>query len=286
MMVTSISPNDLWSEYKRMRPKNFYNLRLGKPFAPSTGSITKTLIFDRCINDTHVKEFTGSGYFLGADQGNDIHAVVGKVVNGVLRIVHLEVIPFDQGFNRLHELMEAYKIKKAVIDALPNRHSANDFSKSYRGRKVVVAFYSQIDNTYREDPSDNKVDINRSISFDYLFEKIRDGGIWLYGSKTNLSSELRLAVSHLSSMRRDEVSSETRLGGQKIDIAWINTGPDHFAHAINYLNIAADLGGYDRGFKARPVMSSQEEQRLPPLRAAEVNNSRMPLGKALRGIAR
>lgn len=283
LMVTSISPNALWDDFKRMRTKNFFNLRLGEPYEPASGAITKALIYDKCFNDTHSKQTSGSGYFLGADQGNDIHVAIGKVDGETLKIVYMEVIPFEQGFDKLKQLMDRFQIKKAVVDALPNRHSSNSFVKSYKGRRAVVAFYTQADTTYKENPNELEVSINRSVSFDYLFEKIQSGHVQIYGSRSNLSSELRTAVSHLTNMRRGEVVSSTKMGGEKTEVSWMNVGADHFAHAINYLNIAADLGGYDRGFRVVDLDSNEKKEET--IRQSVIP-SHFALGRALAGATR
>src|SRR5690606_11744449 len=136
---------------------------------------------------THEKESSGDGYFLGADQGNVIHAVVGKLEGQVIKIVHMEVIPLEEGFDGLHRLMEAYKIRRAVIDASPNRHSALEFVKRYPTGRAFYAFYPTIVETYKMHSSEPQVNINRGASFDGLLEKIKNGRIWLNGSRKNIT---------------------------------------------------------------------------------------------------
>jgi len=282
MMVTSIPPSSLWEDSKTMRTKNFYNLRLGKPYTQSTGSITRQLIYDKCIRNTHGKEYAGSGYFMGADQGNDIHVVIGKAVGDTIEIVYMDVIPLERGFDELYVLMDRFGIQQAVIDGLPNRHSANSFASFYRGGRALMAFYTQTPDVYKENALGFRVEINRSIAFDYLYEKINAGEIALYGDKTNLTNELRLAVSHLASMRRDEVLTNTKMGGEKTEVAWVHSGPDHFAHAINYLNVAVDLATSSSGFRitrlGEPKQSDSDDEEVV---TEQFNNNPYVLRRAL-----
>ena len=241
MMVPYVSPSKLWTSYTTMSARNFYNLRLGEPYTSTTGSISKSAVINNCFASKHPRALSGQGYFLGADQGNEIHVAVGRYEDDKLKIVHLEVIPFEAGFERLEQLIELFGVRTAVIDALPNRHSAFRVAQKYSGR-VWLAFYSDPGAVYKMYPKDSKVNISKTDSYDKLQEDISEGHLQFYGKPEMMDSEVRAAVNHLSNMRRDEMSRKSRLGGERLVSIWRNAGPDHYADAINYLNIAADIG--------------------------------------------
>lgn len=252
MMVTSIPPQSLWDDSLKMRPKNFHNLRLGKAYTPTTSGFSKEMIIERCLNNTHNKENNGSGYFLGADQGNIIHVVVGKLHEGVVRIVWAEEIPLERGFARLEELIDRYKIRKGVIDALPNRHSAQSLISKY-GHKISMSFYTQGSVTYTENQMDNIVHINRSDAFDSLQESINAGRYQFYGTRDSVYPEIRTMINHIAALRRDETMKTTVIGGETAQVNWINTGPDHYAHALSYMNIAIDMSTSKGGLRVQEV---------------------------------
>lgn len=259
LMVTSIPLSRLVSDFKTMRTKNFYNLRLGKPYTPAIGGMSRDAIIQNCFVSEHTKENTGGGYFIGADQGNDIHVVVAKVEEDKVKIVHMEVIPLEEGFDRLQTLAYRYGVRKMVLDGLPNRHSALSLAKSFKSNQVRVAFYSPSDRVYKESPSEPQVNINRTMAFDVMQDAINTGRLQFYGTRTSLDTITRLAMSHISNMRRDEVISHTAIGGEKVEIAWVNTGADHFAHAISYLLVAVDSSSQPTGFRVATVGDEMTE---------------------------
>lgn len=255
LMVTSISPDKLYKDYKRMTLKNFYNLRLGLPYTSSSGGFTRTELYDNCIQNTHKHETSGSGYFMGADQGNEIHVLIGKPTARGIEIVHAEVIPIDDGFNRLEELMQLYGIRYAVIDGLPNRHSSANFAKKFGANRVACAFYNQSAEVYKADQRNLSVLINRNMMFDNLYEKIGNRQVLMYGTRNAVTDIARKFVGHLSSIKRDEITTETKLGGQKTEVSWVNTGQDHFAHTLLYLAVAIDVKTSANGFRITEVSS-------------------------------
>lgn len=188
----------------------------------------------------HPKVSTGSACFIGADQGNDIHVVVGRKNGATYQIIHLEVIPLEEGFAKLEELFYRYNARKMIIDGLPNRHSALSLVSKLPGNRARVAFYTREDKYFQELKGAPQVNINRSMSFDVLQEKILEGNIQFYGKKSSADKMVRLAMSHLTNMKRQEVTRKLQIGGESIEMAWTNTGADHFAHALNYFLVAAE----------------------------------------------
>jgi len=242
MMTTYIPPEKLLVQSKIMTRKNFYNLRLGKPFTSSVGNISRAVVYDNCFQSKHPHEGSGFGYYLGCDQGNVLHVAIGKLEEGVMKIVHLEEIGFDDGFGRLGELMRKYRIRRGVIDALPNKHSAMSLIKNHKG-KLYAATFVDGGEIYKMKENEQRVLIHKPDGYDNLQEMISSGMIQFYGSRSIVDDTTREAVLHLGNMRRDEVERKSSFGGAVTRIAWVNTGPDHFADAILYLTIAADSRG-------------------------------------------
>lgn len=245
LMVPYISPNKLWIEYKTMGPKNFYNFRLGLPYTPSSGAITKDLLSNNCLAKQYERELVATSksakYVIGADQGNVITYAVGKIdeETNTVDVVSLGEIPFDNGFEELRKIMQRFGIRRGVIDALPNHHDSMKVAEAYGGR-VSVAYFSAIKDIYRLQDS-VKLHINKTDGYDSLLSAIVEGRIQFYNNGERIEDWVDRAMSHLSNMRRDVVQVVNRATGKTTTHQWKNTGPDHFADAILYMNFAAEL---------------------------------------------
>jgi hypothetical protein len=251
MMTPFISPDRLKAQFDAMTPKNFANLRLGLPYAPSVGGFSKVEVMDKCFSSGHGETIiNGATYYLGADQGNELHVAIGMVVGDVMKIVHLEKVSFADGFERIASLMNRYRVAKAVVDALPNRHSAYQLANRFPGR-MRLATFSEIDSLYREEDT-NRVIINKPDSYDRLRDMVANGRLQFYGGRSSMTEAVSDALDHLSNMRRDEVTRTSKSGGDYQKIVWVNTGPDHYADAIDYLSIACDRAG-NSSLSAREV---------------------------------
>lgn len=292
LMSTYTSPASLWNQKATMKAKNFTNLRLGVPYSPTTGNISRRNIIENCFESGHSEELSGTGMLMGVDQGNELHVAVGRMVGENLEIVHLEIVPFDIGFDRVGKLMEAYGVRMCVMDGLPNRHSATQVMNNFRAGRIELAYYSPIGQIAREERTRDKVLVDKTDSFDALADRINEGKLQFYGSRSAKDDMTGKAVSHLSNMRRDEMEQKTKLGGIRIQSVWTNTGPDHFADTINYLNIAAELRGGSGvriqrlGERNRQVDDSEKDELT--LAAEEILDGNNPYARrmGLRAIKR
>ena len=240
MMCPWISPKKLWDEFTTKSKKNFYNLRLGKPYTPSNASISKEIIDQRCFESRHKKEFykeQGATYVLGCDQGNVLHVSIGKIVNNNVQIVYLTTISFEDGFIELFKLMNRFGIRKGILDALPNHHDAQKISNDLRGNQLLVAYFSSVQKMYEQ--KENKVYINKTDAYDYVLQNIIDGKLQFPVSDNML--DVDMAVSHMCNMRRDIEIQHSKHGGISNFHVWKSVGPDHYADAILYMLMAADM---------------------------------------------
>lgn len=249
LMVPYLTPNKLWVESKTMTPKNFYNFRLGLPYTPTSGSITKDLLVNHTLASKHERELISTTpsqkYVIGADQGNTITFSVGRVdENGVVHIVLLGEIPFDNGFDELKKIMQRFGIRRGVVDALPNHHSATKLAEAYGGR-VLVAYFSAINEIYRTQDQ-TKLHINKTDAYDSLLTALVGDKIQFYQDGDRIDEWVNKAMTHLSNMRRDVVQLMNRSTGKTTTHQWKNTGPDHFADAILYMYLAAELSTKDQ----------------------------------------
>ena len=242
LMTPYMTPDRLWMEYNKVSRKTFYNYRLGKAYTPKNAAIDKEIIEANCFTSRHNKENfkqdKEATYILGCDQGNTLHVAIGKLHNNTIKIVNLLTVPFELGFDEISSLMRRYGIKKAVIDALPNHHDAHNLSMSWKG-KAQIAYFTQTEGLYQGD--ELKVNINKTDAYDRVLQIINDSTLQFYVNGGEMTEETNTAIAHLCNMRRDLETRFSRFGGIAGFHIWKSTGPDHYADAILYMMIAADM---------------------------------------------
>lgn len=270
--------------YRHFRDPNqsvaeFHRKRLGRPYTFAGGSLEREDFLVNCFQEPYQPEIAHDGkstYFMGVDQGNQLQVVVAKLEPGKRnpKIVHIEIVPFDQGFGRIGKLMNIYKVKRAVIDGDPNTHPVASLQKDFPGR-VLMAFYIEgmrdrfvIKRNDKRVPT--TVNIERTMGFDDMVEQIKDGWLSLPGEASSILPSVETYMDQLISIKRDIEKRRTAAG--EVDVAvWRKLRADHFAHATLYMKVAIDI---DKGKNFRTAVitpgitneaqESQEEKAYSP----------------------
>ena len=225
----------------------FYRKRLGKPFTFGGGSVSREDFLINCFDEPYDIEDEPDGesmYYMGVDQGNQLQVAVGKIEKKSTRpkVVHAEIVPFDEGFERIGKLMRLFKIKVAVVDADPNRHEVKKLVKAFPGR-VLMADYNEQSELFTLKKEDEKlkyntnVTISRTENFDTLVNSITSGEWQLPGTPPRLHSSIELLIDQVTAIRRD-VEVRKTLSGERQVAVWKKVRADHFAHSMGYLQIA------------------------------------------------
>ena len=192
MLPRTHPPAVLWEHYKKMPLKHFHNLRLGRPFRPPGGSITRELFLQRALpSETNQRDVfdlehapeKSSQYYLSFDQGNDLYVMVGRYKDGAMNIVRAAVYPFEMrgGWERIQELINLFRPRMIVGDAIPNRHSARDLIDSISGNKALLAFYSETATQWNINKKERAIHINRTEMLDRARDTVIAGGVQLAG---------------------------------------------------------------------------------------------------------
>lgn len=251
---------ELYNIYRdpQTRLVEFYRKRLGKPYEIGGGSLERDDILASCFDELYDFEpgYDGqSTYYLGADQGNEIQVLVAKLLpnSQQFKIVHIEIVPISKGFDRISQLIKLYHVRKAVIDANPNRHEAIRQVRRFPG-KVLIADYIEQKEIYtpkrglKEFPKIlTTVTINRTGGFDALMDTIKRGQWQLPGTPPDLHPDTELLIDHVTALKRDIQTRRTQSGEVEAAV-WVKLRAEHLAHAWLYLKTAADI---DRSRGAR-----------------------------------
>lgn len=257
---------DLYTSFRDPRTTlmEFHRKRLGKPYEVEGGSLERSDFLAYCFDEPYEPEFIHdnySSYYMGVDQGNELQVIIAKVEKGstLSKIVHVEIVPFSDGFEKIGKLMKIFKIRKAVIDADPNRHAARNVQDDFPG-KIILADYADQKVRFTTKKLGGKkfvtnTVIDRTAGFDHLFESIKEGAFALPGDPSNLESDIELLIDHVTALKRDVETRRTASGEKQVGV-WRNARPDHLAHAALYLKTAIEI---DKGKGFRVVIIGKKE---------------------------
>lgn len=237
----------------------FHQSKLGQPYIPEGGQITDIKI-DYCIGAhtlSDARPRVGGERFItmGIDQGEWVHVVVnewfmdgfGRDMNTAARCKNVFHMKFNSkvegGWNRLDDLMREWQVLAAVVDADPNTLEARRFAQRFPGYVTLCRYrrgVPQKDIQVQEDL--NRVpmaNVDRTNWIDCALGRFNvEGRIIL---PRDLSFEYR---EHLKNLVRTYEKDEN---GNLI-ATYVTTGPDHYAHAHTYAEIALPLAAsYVRG---------------------------------------
>ena len=225
----------------------FYNSKQGLPFIPDGGQVTESEI-DNSIrgyfrSDQRPDIGSDRTIVLGIDQGKMLHVVAVEYIftgSGDLNsAAHAKVLadiklPGDD-FHYIDPLMREWQVKACVIDADPQINDARRFARRFPGyaylcryRRGVVGKEMSMS---EEDGGAPILTVDRTNWLDATMGRFHSDRIHL---PADVSLEFK---EHMKALVRTFEKDE--LGNSKA--VYLSTGPDHFAHALNYAEIALPL---------------------------------------------
>jgi hypothetical protein len=142
---------------------------------------------------------------------------------------------FENDFDALHQRLLSLHAKRWVIDALPETNAAGKLASRWRPRGHL-SYYSHSHKgppRWSEDEARKflRVDCNRTDTLDELLSRVREGSLEL----PRQDGAVEEYADHLAALIRSEEEDEET--GQITNI-YVHGGPDHYAHATNYLLLA------------------------------------------------
>jgi hypothetical protein len=253
MYSYTVTPGDLALAYFRgvgdeAAMVEFHNSKQGLPYIPDGGQVT----------DGELEHAT-KGYFkenqrpnigtdrcivMGIDQGKMNHVVVvefllagaGIDINAAAhgKVLWEGKLPGDD-FETLDPLMREWQIRAAVIDADPQINDARRFARRFPGYVYLCR--------YRRGVTGKELQLSEEDSGAPIVTVDRTN--WLDASMGRFHSDRIHLPADTSLEFKDNIRALVRTyekddqGNSKA--VYLNTGPDHFAHALNYAEIALPL---------------------------------------------
>lgn len=215
--------------------QDFWNSRIGLPYEDKTTCVSREVL-NACDGD-HPMRPAGTSCTMGVDQGNSLHVVISTMRNSIRHILYVGIL---DSFDQLDPLMTSYDIRTAVIDALPNTHSARHFASKYPGRVFMCYYSATARGGSNWNDAEHTVSVNRTESLDaalstYLNNRVR------------LPREAIIEDAFKPQMCNTARKPVREDSGEITGYEWVKRGADHFRHADNYDQIAGSHHGRDMG---------------------------------------
>jgi hypothetical protein len=252
MYSYTVTPSDLALAYFRgvgdeAAMVEFHNSKQGLPYIPDGGQVTESEIEMSIRN--YFKESqrpdigTDRCIVMGIDQGKFNHIVVVEyLLNGTMdlnaaafaKVLWMGKLPGDD-FHNLDPLMREWQIRAAVIDADPQINDARRFAKRFPGYVYLCRYRRGVTGKElaksEEDSGATIVTVDRTNWLDASLGR-------LHSDRVTLPADTPLEFKdHIKAMVRTYEKDDQ--GNPKA--LYLNTGPDHYAHAFNYAEIALPL---------------------------------------------
>jgi hypothetical protein len=227
-------PAALLAEWRQTAfPGEFYNSELGLPYLPAEGGLSEQDLLG--LVGPYGMTARGKGCVMGVDQGNGLHVVIKEPhESGIVFTVRAHHEPqTDPTFSHLDHFMADFDVRAVVIDGLPNTHAARAFARRYPG-KVWLSYYGNSKGrvSWNRDPEGTPVvNVNRTEQLDAWRDVHKLKKRRIPRVEDQVTEYVRQMTNILRSTEEDPVT------GQKT-ARWIKRGPDHFAHADSYAEVA------------------------------------------------
>jgi phage terminase large subunit GpA len=215
----------------------FFRSVLGIPYIDTNMRLTRSQV-EACCGD--YESYPEPHTYMGVDQkGRELHVVIRKPdkLSGRQKVLYIGTVTH---FNDLSPLMGRFDVDLAVIDGLPNQHSAREWAQKHPGR-VYLCYYSvnQKGDYIWKDPDRNapqedrewSVTVNRTEALDAMYEEITRRELLL----PKLGPAVKDFAEHVTNLARVH---ETDDDGNILRATYKRLGTDHYAHAASYAVVA------------------------------------------------
>ena len=262
------------------RKKDWVNMKVGQPFEDAETAFISELIkantYDVQVSapigtELNLVTKVADGCVMGVDVGKTSWAIIGRPMDGKVKIIYKERIKQDGNnylLKRIIFLSHCFGVIRGVIDAGPDFTTSKSLVESL---DTWWACYYQKDNAKVLEnvilkPEERMISAYRTRCFDELVKRA-NSGFYHYTS----SPDSQLFSDHLCAMKRVETENDV---GEK-HILWHSTGDDHYAHALNYMNMAYNMVAEYAKYAGAPSLPMVGKVRLKDGFENEANKAKM-----------
>lgn len=210
----------------------FHNSVLGTPYVAEGARLDASFIEAAQVRDGGLMAEQAEGAVMGVDVGaSGFHVVIAQPHEALLRLLWVGVV---RDWDELARLARRFQVACYVLDAMPETHAARAFLRLFP--QGYLCWYTRAGQNVAVDHNARTVQAPRTDSLDAMYLR------WRLGKVTAPGDVPRDFAAHLTSLVR--VVRLNRFG--ELAAEYVAAGPDHYAHAMNYCELAA-------GLRPRPV---------------------------------
>jgi len=205
---------------------------VGVPFAGELQPITDELINAHCgewgLSATGQGTIPTGLPFAGIDQGDMIHLAIGRLSDGVMRVVQLEA---TTSWEAIEQRLRAHGVSMFIVDAMPYKTEAKRLIKALKSGAMLYSNAQRTTYGLEDKETDpvHTVNVDRTEYMDRVSHALGAGTLWL---PKRFLPETQTAREHLKRFireRRDDGS-----------FAYRRNVENHFGMAIANLLLAAE----------------------------------------------
>jgi len=218
--------------------QNFYNSKLGLPYADAetylTAAFILTLCSDRIMAASSQEETTA-----GVDVGKVLHVVISRKSTNPAYLREYVYVGEVEGegdeiYDNLGRLFQRYGVNKFVIDANPETHNVRSLVKRNRW-SGWMCYYSAAKGETKWNEDKREVHTNRTESLDASQRLLRNRLL----SFPRRCPEMEELARHCEALKKSQIMDEKT---NDIEYEYVASRADHFRHAINYDVMCWDAG--------------------------------------------
>lgn len=235
LIATKISAQEILEDSEGDQ-EYFFNFVLGEPYNPGDLSVSRSTILDIWTP----RELSTSNYYIGIDVGNIKHYVLGSE-KGIIKVGRFTK------WQELDDLINFYKPKVGVIDAMPDNTMAKYYVETYP--QMQMSFFQENANNpqtivwWGEHDKLGIVYSHRDRAIDRMLSDMIEAKFLI---AVPSDKELLLYIKHFETMRRVK---ETNAKGIERYIWDSTTGENHFVFATLYYWLALQGQGAGTFYK-------------------------------------
>lgn len=224
-----------------------FNQDLGEPYTPRGGRLTPDIL-DACRREYAQGAVHRDRAVAGCDVGKLLHVVIRGAVERETGERPLRWAGAVESFGELKRLCDRFWVRTIVVDALPETRSSRKFQDAMPGGRVWLAYYGGRQGSKKAEPvqfdeKERVVTIDRTRLLDEVVGAFVEGLLTLPANARDIPDY----YAHLQAPVR---VLETGADGQPV-ARYVESGPDHLAHAEVYCRAAASA-------PATPALPSQK----------------------------
>lgn len=227
-----------------------FNQDLGETYTPRGGQITDAIL-DECRRDYASRPVPGEKCVMGADVNKAINVVIRGPQDKETGERPLRFAGEVESFETVGRLIRQYNVVRGVIDALPETRKARELQEDFAPktrrdgalacdyeRGVLWLAYYVEQKTGSKNPEmaewhkeKGVVNIDRTRSLDATFSRF-------YEHENTLPGNAKEIMDYYAQMKAPVRTVEKDASGQPV-ARYVESAPDHYAHAENYVTIAS-----------------------------------------------